>query len=299
MKQAIFRWLALALCALLLPGCALAEGAAPDIPASDYPVVDGSTATLPLSYALMSKLTGVTAEEAQQAIRHSKTTESFYALINQEAELLLVYAPSQDAFDFAKEQGVELEMKPIGRDALVFLINSENPVSSLTHEQILDIYTGQATNWSQVGGQDLDIVAYQRVENSGSQVMMQKQVMKETPMMEAPSERRPGEMNELVDVVASYQNTPSAIGYSVYFYVHNMYTQENIKLLNINGVAPENESIASGAYPYVQDFHAVIRKDAAEESNARKIYNWLDTDEARALIEEAGYVAIAPESAAQ
>lgn len=116
-------------------------------------------------------------------------------------------------------------------------------------------------------------------------------------MMEAPSERRPGEMNELVDVVASYQNTPSAIGYSVYFYVHNMYTQENIKLLNINGVAPENESIASGAYPYVQDFYAVIRKDAAEDSNARKIYNWLDTDEARALIEEAGYVAIAPESA--
>ena len=59
-----------------------AQAACPAIDAGDYPVVDGSTATLPLSYRLMETATGVTEDEAKQAIHHNKTTESFYALVN-------------------------------------------------------------------------------------------------------------------------------------------------------------------------------------------------------------------------
>lgn len=278
---------------MILCGTALAE--CPKIDLESYPRVDGSTATLPLSYSLMEAATGVDAQTAKEAIRHNKTTESFYALVEGRADLLLVYEPSQDAWDYAKEQGVELEVQAIGYDAPVFLINEGNPVESLTHDEIVGIYTGEITNWSQVGGDDLDIVAYQRVENSGSQVMMKAQVMKDVEMMDAPREFRTSEMGELVDAIASYRNTANAIGYSVYYYIDNMYMKQGVKLLKVNGVAPSNETIANGEYPYRQPFYAVIRADEAEDSPTRQLYDWLKTDEGRALVEEAGYVAVSSE----
>lgn len=278
---------------LLMSAAALAE--CPRIDADAYPVVDGSTATLPLSYLLYARATGLDEEAARAAIRHNKTTESFYALVGGSADLLLVYEPSQDAWDYARECGVALEYKPIGLDAPVFLINDGNPIDSLSPAQVVDIYAGKITNWSEVGGNDQEIVAYQRIENSGSQVMVEAQVMGDVPMMEAPKELRPSEMGELIDVISSYRNTADSIGYSVYYYVHNMYMQEGIKLLQIDGVAPTNASIADGSYPWRQPFYAVIRADAPADSPARQIYDWLTTDEGRALIEEAGYVAVSGE----
>ena len=272
-----------------------AQAECPKIDKADYPAVDGSTATLPLSYLLMQAATGVDEDEARDAIHHSKTTESFYELIYGNADLLLVYEPSDDAWNMASIQGVELEYAPIGLDAPVFLINEDNPVETLTQQEIVDLYAGKITNWQEVGGADQPIIAYQRIENSGSQVMVEAQVMKGVPMMEAPKELRPAEMGDLIDVIASYRNTADSIGYSVYYYVHNMYMQEGIKLLKIDGVMPSNETIANGEYPYCQPFYAVIRADEPEDSPARRLFDWLLTEEGQALVEQAGYVPMGAE----
>ena len=281
--------LLMTLMVLLFAGGAMAQ--CPKIDAGDYPVVDGSTATLPLSRLLMRAATGVTEEEALAAIRHTKTTNSFYNLTGGDTDLLLVYEPSADAWDYARRMGVELQAEPIGYDAVAFLVNEDNPVTSLTHEQIVGIYTGEITNWAQVGGEDLPIVAYQRPDSSGSQVMMKAQVMGDAGMMEPPMELVESEMEGLVDAIAAYRNTANAIGYSVVYYVDNMYMQQGIKLLEVGGVAPTNEAIASGAYPYRQPFYAVIRADEPADSPARRLFDWLATDEGQALVAEAGYVA--------
>ena len=96
--------------------------------------------------------------------------------------------------------------------------------------------------------------------------------------------------DELIDAIAAYRNTADAIGYSVYYYAANMYMQSGVKLLSVNDVAPTNETIASGAYPFTQQFYAVIRADEPADSPARLLYNWLTTDEGRDLIAGAGYV---------
>ena len=289
------QWILVALTLALALAMPAAEAACPQMSAADYPRVDGSTATLPLSYMLMQAATGVDEETAMASIVHSKTTASFYALTEGSADLLLVYEPSADAYQAAEDAGVALTIAPIGLDALVFLVNDGNPVDSLTHEQIVGIYSGQIANWQEVGGEDLPITAYQRVEDSGSQVMMKAQVMKDVEMMDAPTELRPGDMGELIDSIAAYRNTAEAIGYSVYYYVNNMYMQDGLKLLKVNGVEPTNETIASGEYPYRQAFYAVIRADAPEDSPARQLFDWLTTAEGKALIESAGYVATAAE----
>ena len=74
-----------------------------------------------------------------------------------------------------------------------------------------------------------------------------------------------------------------------------MYMQEGIRLLEVNGVSPTNETIANGEYPYTQDFYAVIRADEPEDSPARQLYNYLLSDAGRALMTDAGYVAVQPE----
>lgn len=277
---------ALALC--LACGGALAQ--CPQFSYEDYPVVDGSTSMLPLSRALMSASTGATEDEALWAITHHKTTVSFYELIDGRADLLIVGKPAPEVFDYAAEQGVELEMQPIGVDALVFLVSDLNGVDDLSHEQIVGIYTGQIDNWSQVGGADLPIIAYQRNSTAGSQVMMQEVVMGEQPMVDAPMEYRPAEMAGLVEEIASYRNTADAIGYSIYYYVTEMYIQEGIKLLSVDGVTPTNQSISAGEYPYLQYNYAVVRADEPEDSPARQLFDYLLTPEGKALMEQCGYV---------
>ena len=180
---------------ILAVGCGMADQGdkAPDggalIPADEYPVVDGSTATLPLSYALMRAFTGCTAQEAEDAIRHNTTNYAFYYLADGDADLLLVYVPSEESFEYMAEREVDYEMRAIGRDALVFLVNSRNPVENLTREDITAIYTGETTDWGQIiGGESLPITPYQRPDASGSQVMMYNLAVPKGTIMEAPKE---------------------------------------------------------------------------------------------------------------
>lgn len=252
----------------------------------NMPRLDGSTATIPLISAVRSVLLGIPREND---VKVSGTDNAYTQLIEGNVDLLLVYAPAQSSLDYAKAQGVELELAPIGKDALVFLVNVKNPVKSLTPEQLVAIYSGETTNWKDVGGVDAGILAYQRQLVSGSQTMMNKLVMKGTPMADAPAEYVIGEMGGLVDAVAVYDGAENAIGYNVYYYVSRMKLDGNIRLLEVGGVAPSTEAITSGAYPFVNDFYAVIRSDAPEDSPARLLFNWMLTEEGQQLVAHEGY----------
>ena len=102
-----------------------------------YPKVDGSTATLPLSYAVFMAATGESDETAANNIAHTKTTNSYQRLYDGEVDLLIVYEPAESIVERMKTE--PLCIKPIGLDALVFLANASNPVSSLSMEQLVDI----------------------------------------------------------------------------------------------------------------------------------------------------------------
>ena len=234
----------------------------------NMPRIDGSTATIPLISAVRSVLLGIPREND---VRVSGTDNAYIKLIDGNADVLLVYAPAQSSLDYAETQGVELEMAPIGRDALVFLVNVKNPVKSLTEEQLVAIYSGKVTNWKDVGGADAGILAYQRQLVSGSQTMMNKLVMKGTPMAEAPAEFVIGEMGGLVDAVAVFDGAENAIGYNVYYYVTRMKLDERIRLLEVGGVAPSIETITSWHTRLSTNFTLVIRSDAAEDSPERSL----------------------------
>ncbi len=268
----------------------------PMLTEEEYPRVDGSTATIPLGAALLAHACGLPLEEAELYVEHSTTYYSYVSLLDGQADLLLAYEPPEGAFQYAKEGGQELgdvlDMAPIGRDALVFLTNENNPVRSLGSLQIVSIYQGKTKNWKDVGGENKPIAAFQRDPDSGSQTLMKKLVMKGESMAEPPTEMTPSEMGELIEGIAAYSNEANALGYSVYFYVKNMVDMPGLKLLDVDGVEPDNASIADGRYPYTNDFYVAVRKSEPQGSPARKLYEFLLSAEGKALIEGAGYVAV-------
>jgi len=256
------------------------------------PRLDGSTANIPLAELLLKRVTEFSEEEIIKRVEFTTTPYSYVNLINNQADLLLVYEADESTKAELQTRGVELEYHPIGRDALVFLINSNNPVKNLTTKQLQDIYQGKITNWKPLGGEDKEIVAYQRVARSGSQALMEKLVMKDLEMMEAPTELAPGEMSGLVDAIASYQNTQNALGYSVYYYARNMYQQPGLAFLSVDGKAPSNDSIRDGSYPFTNDFYAVIRKSESENSPARQLLQWILSADGKRCVTDSGYVGV-------
>ena len=262
----------------------------------EFPKLDGSTACIPLMAQMMADTTGIDLEVAQSGISVSTTAyawENFglYPDEDYTAKMLVVYEAPDYVKEELQEAGAQLEQKPIGRDALVFIVNENNPVQSLTRQQLKDIYAGKITNWKDVGGDDLAIVPFQRGEDSGSQTLFRKLLIQGGELMDPPTELAPAAMGELVDSIAAYNNSANAIGFSVYYYIDQMYSKPGLRLLAVDGVTPGNDTIASESYPLCNEFYAVIHGNAAPDSPQRKVYDWLSTDEGRRCIDTAGYVA--------
>ena len=255
-----------------------------------YPVVDGSTATLPLSEAVFMAATGESAETAAKQVVHTKTTNSYKRLYEKEVDLLIVYEPAESIVERMKEE--PLCIKPIGLDALVFLANQANPVESLTMEQLVDIYSGKVMNWSEVGGQDKELLAFQRPVGSGSQTLMQKLVMGDVEMMSGDNVFRYNTMSDILEGMLSYNNEDNTLGYSVFYYANNMYFEKDLKLMGVDGVLPSTQTIYDGSYQLTNAFYAVIRTDEPEDSNARKIFDWLTGEAGQQLVLDLGYVPV-------
>ncbi len=259
----------------------------------NYPKMGGSLANLPLGEAVTATVLGIDRETASSMITfEGSTTDNYEALVDGTFDILLAYEMGEDAIKYCEEKGVELEMTPIGTDALVFICSLENPVTSLTDKQIREIYKGNVTNWKDVGGEDHPIIPYQRNRDSGSQTLFDKIINLGDELMEAPTETRIGSMIGLLEAVADYDNSKDALGYTVHYYLTNM-EQDKLsrsKILSVDGTEPTNETIASGAYPYTNDFYVVIKKDAPEDSPERILYNWIISDQGKELARRENYV---------
>ncbi len=256
----------------------------------NLPLMDGSTSLIPMEAGIRAALFGKTIEEATAEVVHSSTWGSFWNLLGGSVDMIFSCPLSQEQWDRAKDENVTLEAVPIAKEGFIFVVNAENPVNELSQQQIRDIYSGKITNWSQVGGLDEEIIPYQRNNDSGSQNYM-KVFMGDTPLMDAPSERRPASMEGLMNVVAINENARGAIGYSVYAYAADMYGNGNeIKFIAVDGVAPSKATMASGEYPLLGENFAVFNADEPEDSFVRQLVDWILSYPGQLALAKAGYV---------
>ena len=263
---------------------------------ADYPKVDASLATQPLTNAFIKNFTNTDVDVSK--LDYTNTHPGYVRLINGEVDLIVVTEPSEEELALAKEKNVELEVIPVVNEGFVFYVNGENKVDNLSLEQVQKIYTGEITNWSQVGGEDAPIRAFQRPENSGSQTGMLSLVMKDLPLMKPLKEDLVETMSAIIGLVSDYDNGKNAIGYSYYYYAKTMYASidegiaNGIKLLGINGVKPSNQTIKSGEYPLNTAYYIVINKNEPEGSKTRKLVEAMLSERGQAVAESVGYVRV-------
>lgn len=263
----------------------------------NYPKVDASLATQPLTTALIKNFTGEE-EISDERLDYTNTHPGYIRLIDGDVDLLVVTEPSEEELEYAKNNNVELEVIPVLREGFVFYVNESNPVDNLSLEQIQDIYSGKITNWSGVGGNDEEIRAFQRPENSGSQTGMLSLVMKDKELMTPPKEDLIDSMFAIINLVSDYDNGINSIGYSYYYYATTMFEtidksiSDRIKLLSVNGISPNNETIKKEEYPLETAYYIVIRKDEPENSDTRKLVDAMLSERGQAVAEEVGYVGV-------
>ena len=258
----------------------------------NFPRIDGSTSLIPLEAGVRAAIFGKSIEQAEKDVAHTTTWGSFKNLLSGDADIIFSTPISAEQQKMADEAGVKLEQVPVVKEAFVFVVNAKNPVDALSQQQIKDIYSGKITNWKQVGGSDEPIVAYQRNTDSGSQNYM-IDFMGETPLMEAPTELRPGSMSGLMDVIAPNDGSLGSIGYSVYAYAADMYgTGDNIKFIKVDGAAPTKETIISGEYPLSSYNYAIFRADEPEEGAVRRLAEWMTSYDGQLAAAKAGYATV-------
>ena len=204
-------------------------------------------------------------------------------------DMLFSAPPSKRQLADAAACQLTYEITPFAREAFVFFVPKTNPVSDLTQAQIRGIYSGQITNWKEVGGPDVAIKPFQRNEGSGSQTMLQK-IMGDTPIMPPIKEDRLSGMGGVIDTVASYRNSKDAIGFTFRYFSTEMFKNGSIKLLSVDGVAPTLENIQNGTYPFLTDCCVITCRPRSE--NTKKIVDFLFSPAGQELIRKVGYTPI-------
>ncbi len=263
--------------------------------------IDGATALWPVYASFAANVFEPSTEYANRGeddtitLDCSGTTGAYRLLINGKRDVVFCAAPSEKQRQAAADAGMALHMTPIGREAFVFFVNSRNPVTDVTVRDIQGVYTGDVTNWRDLGGKNQRIRAFQRDEGSGSQSALQ-QLMAGLPLMTPPKEDVVGDMGGIISRTAAYRNYDGAIGYTFRFYANEMVGSDQIRLLALNGVAPSKETIRDGSYPISSFFYAVtaapIGQPAREDTDPvlRAFLNWCTGEQGQQVVEDVGYV---------
>jgi phosphate transport system substrate-binding protein len=182
-----------------------------------------------------------------------------------------------------KEGELELGLTdtPVAYDAIAVIVNPANPVESLTTEQVRSIFAGEISNWSDVGGPDLEIGLVNRDEASGTREAFLKILMGEA-LFDRGAVVLPG-TGQVRAVVAEVEG---AIGYISLGFVTN-----DVKAVAIDGIAPSEESVVSGAYPVQRTLH-FFTKGEISDAAAGYIEYVLSPDVQDVIVRDAGFIPI-------
>ncbi|MEE1144862.1 MAG: phosphate ABC transporter substrate-binding protein [Acutalibacteraceae bacterium] len=184
---------------------------------------------------------------------------------------------SRSLKDEEKSQG--LKETVLAYDGIAVIVNPENPVADLDVETIAKIYTGEITNWKDVGGNDGEIVLIGREANSGTRDGFESITDTEDKC------KYRQELTSTGDVIATVASNPNAIGYASVASV-----KDTVKAITVGGVEPNEETIKDGSYVIQRPFVLVTKEDVTLSSAAQMFYDYALSESAKEIITGAGVV---------
>lgn len=253
----------------------------------ELPRIDGASAAFPVYSAFVNAVYPNTVELYDGIFEYHTTSDGYRLLAQRDTDIFIGAGPSKAQIAYAEQCGTTFIYTQIGWEAFVFFVHKDNPIESLTVEQIKGIYSGEITNWKEVGGSDEEIIPFQRDEGSGSQSMMLR-FMGDTPLVEAETETISG-MGAVIERVVDYQSRAGSIGYSFRYYLEGIVQNPEIKMIAVEGIAPTAENIKNDTYPIVTPVYAMTYENNPNPNVARLV-EWILSDEGQYIIEKTGYV---------
>ena len=179
--------------------------------------------------------------------------------------------------DAEKESGLKETI--LAYDGIAVIVSPENPVSDLTLEQIATIYTGEITNWKDVGGNDAQIVLIGREAGSGTRDGFESI----TGTTDKCQYRQ--ELTSTCDVITTVSQNPDAIGYASLASV-----KDSVKALKVGGVTPSEASVKDGSYVIQRPFVLVTKEGVKLSDAAQKFFDYITSAAAADVITKAGAV---------
>ena len=170
----------------------------------------------------------------------------------------------------------------VALDGIAIVVNPENPVSDLDIDTIAKIYTGEITNWKDVGGNDAEIVLIGREAGSGTRDGFESI----TDTKDACQYRQ--ELTSTGDVITTVSQNPNAIGYASLAAI-----KDSVKALTVNGVVPTEATVKDGTYLVQRPFVLVTKEGTALSETAQKFFNFAISADAASIISAAGAVPVA------
>ena len=183
-----------------------------------------------------------------------------------------------------EEEAAGLTGTTVALDGIAIIVNADSQVADLTVEQIAQIFTGEITNWSEVGGADGEIACIGREAGSGTRDGFES--ITETEDLCKLSQ----ELTTTGAVIEAVKGNPNAIGYASLSAVED---QEGIKTLTVGGVACSEETILDGTYEIQRPFVLVTKNDTQLSEAAQAFFDYATSTAASDLIRNAGAVPVA------
>ena len=180
------------------------------------------------------------------------------------------------------EKASGLKETIVALDGIAIIVNPQNPVKDLSLEQIAKIYTGEITNWKDVGGEDAEIVRIGREAGSGTRDGFESI----TDTKDACQYRQ--ELTSTGDVITTVSQNPNAIGYASLASI-----KDSVKALTVNGVAPTEATVKDGTYLVQRPFVLVTKEGVALSETAQKFFDFATSADAASIISAAGAVPVA------
>ena len=214
--------------------------------------------------------------------------------------MILILAPepinehSSDHEILAENLREKNEFIPIAYDALVFFSNSMNPIGNMSLKSLAEVYTGDIVNWQELGGCDSEIQAFQRPWYSYSQKIVNHILLNGYPLLTPETikiyiDDGGADDDSMFSVVKPYNNDISALGYSMYYYMRDVYGLHNrIKLLSVNSIFPNPNTIINGEYPVRIVYYAIYPKSTPKTHPIRTLVSWLVSAEGQSVISSVG-----------
>ena len=179
-----------------------------------------------------------------------------------------------------EEKAGGLKETVLAYDGIAIIVNPENPVNDLTRDQIAKLYTGEITNWKDVGGNDAEVVLIGREAASGTRDGFESI----TGTKDKCQYRQ--ELTSTGDVITAVSQNPDAIGYASLASI-----KDSVKALNVDGVTPSEATVKDGSYKVQRPFVLVTVEGKELTPVAQKFFDYITSPDAAAIIAKAGAVA--------